>query len=468
MKYHFFTLLMVAFSSNCHSSSRYDAITAGDVITENSVDVPYDDDYEEISDDSEVTTCRDNDGDGFLDIECGGDDCDDSNENAYPGAEEICYDGVDQDCDGLIDGPLFEISPKQISSSFSSVGPIDFIWTGSVFGVVWEESRYGSNEVVFTCIDVDGNVNVDSFDITDGSGYSGEPSIAWSGSIYGIAWHNSDVPGTDIFYSAVNSEGSTIVSPTRITSSHNAYSPQVLYNGSGFSHTWMDSRGYSRFELYYSCVSMEGVKTIDDTRITNNSDLLSRFDIILKESNVDVVWDSGSITESTIKYSTFGFDGTIVVDGAVLSETTYNTGLNPDAVVIDDNIGLIWEDYREDAANNALYYARYNGDGERDGEEQPIVTEAGVNHASPSIVWNGSNIGAVWIQDNRDERDYLMFTQINEIGDVVGDRVQVAESVAIANRPEIAWAESQYGLLWTSVRPAGGADVFYMKSTMCD
>ncbi len=45
----------------------------------------------------------DMDGDGFEASAAGGDDCDDADPQAYPGAPEIWYDGVDQNCDGLSD-----------------------------------------------------------------------------------------------------------------------------------------------------------------------------------------------------------------------------------------------------------------------------------------------------------------------------------------------------------------------------
>ena len=47
--------------------------------------------------------CQDADGDGFADEACGGDDCDDTDVAVNPGAEEICDDQIDNDCDSLID-----------------------------------------------------------------------------------------------------------------------------------------------------------------------------------------------------------------------------------------------------------------------------------------------------------------------------------------------------------------------------
>ncbi|MBO6934931.1 MAG: putative metal-binding motif-containing protein [Deltaproteobacteria bacterium] len=49
---------------------------------------------------ADCTTTPDADGDGHDAVECGGDDCDDSNADANPSGTEVCdADGVDEDCD---------------------------------------------------------------------------------------------------------------------------------------------------------------------------------------------------------------------------------------------------------------------------------------------------------------------------------------------------------------------------------
>ena len=46
---------------------------------------------------------HDQDEDGYVDAACGGDDCDDGHAAVHPEAAEVCNDGVDNDCDGLVD-----------------------------------------------------------------------------------------------------------------------------------------------------------------------------------------------------------------------------------------------------------------------------------------------------------------------------------------------------------------------------
>ena len=47
-----------------------------------------------------VSYTVDADGDGFLSEDSGGDDCDDTDPDVHPGADDPAGDGVDADCDG--------------------------------------------------------------------------------------------------------------------------------------------------------------------------------------------------------------------------------------------------------------------------------------------------------------------------------------------------------------------------------
>ncbi len=53
--------------------------------------------------DAHVEDLEDWDDDGYVDVLYGGEDCDDTDPSVNPEAEEVYYDGVDQDCDGASD-----------------------------------------------------------------------------------------------------------------------------------------------------------------------------------------------------------------------------------------------------------------------------------------------------------------------------------------------------------------------------
>ncbi len=67
---------------------------------------------------SDCDMAPDADGDGHDAAECGGDDCDDSNSNRFPGNTEVCdEDGIDEDCDSeTLGGPESDIDEDGVPS----------------------------------------------------------------------------------------------------------------------------------------------------------------------------------------------------------------------------------------------------------------------------------------------------------------------------------------------------------------
>jgi hypothetical protein len=74
----------------------------------------------------------DADGDGYTSINACGegsmDDCDDNDPGVYPGAEEICDDGIDNNCDGQVDedcGAFSLICELWNNADYNTVNPAD-------------------------------------------------------------------------------------------------------------------------------------------------------------------------------------------------------------------------------------------------------------------------------------------------------------------------------------------------------
>lgn len=94
----------------------------------------------------------DADGDGFVEDlnECvPGGDCDDSDPTIYPGAIEICGDGIDQDCDGF-DEPCNLLWPSELIGTW--IGPNNFGHTVTIVLDNNGDSTYFIDFGSFTCL----------------------------------------------------------------------------------------------------------------------------------------------------------------------------------------------------------------------------------------------------------------------------------------------------------------------------
>lgn len=142
-------------------------------------------------------TVDDGDDDGHLAIdntctaesELPRDDCNDDDDDTYPGAEEVCGNG-DNDCDGLSD----------FAEGLGLGGSIKSVATGTAAGtlatVSWSEHHHRwfvvitfANSVKLAILEPDGSLEGELVELlNDGVPHSGIPSVAWDGATMGLVY----------------------------------------------------------------------------------------------------------------------------------------------------------------------------------------------------------------------------------------------------------------------------------------
>ncbi|MFH1438574.1 MAG: putative metal-binding motif-containing protein [Pseudomonadota bacterium] len=154
---------------------------------------------------------KDSDGDGYVDMACAGDDCDDSDKNAHPGMADLC-DSLDNNCNALVDEDGWKqpdglevanpVSSAAAASSHHAIVSLDDTWQAA-----WLEDDGESFTIRFAGIayDVDEEeVTVESRDLWVVSGSDADDitisdlSIIGSAGSYYVAWVESAPDGDSV------------------------------------------------------------------------------------------------------------------------------------------------------------------------------------------------------------------------------------------------------------------------------
>ena len=226
--------------------------------------------------------------------------------------------------------------------------------SGQNVHVVWQEKIGSNNYEVYYVRSTNGGVNWDYVNrLTNNLAYSGEASIAVSGQMVNVVWHDARDGNYEIYAKHSQDGGASWGADSRLTNnSAYSYSPSIAMSGQIVHVVWEDYRD-GNFEIYYKRSTDGGNSWGADTRLTDNSAASEGPSISVSGQLVHIVWHDyrDGHTEIYYKRSTDGgFNWE--ADTRLTNKTSYST--NPSVSASAQSVHVVWFDDRD--VRTEIYY----------------------------------------------------------------------------------------------------------------
>ncbi len=348
------------------------------------------------------------------------------------------------------------IAPMQAAGGNQVYLSSEVVWNGKDFAVAWVD--YADARLHFRRFFADGTPAaagvVPSALVCDGH----SPSLVWNGSGYGVAWRALSPSGYEqIYFARLSANGALVGSEVKAsfvgsTETADCFYPSLAWSGSVYALAWGDSRGdYSGYRDIFATL-LNGDGTIANGGASHD---LIVCDALYHQEAPSLAWSSAygrfvAVWQDS-RNSTYDIYGaTLSPLGAVSGSSLLDGGAGlcfyPSVADMGNGLGLTWGDTRD--GNNEIYFARLSATGGKVGADLRLTNDSNASYA-PRIVWTGAEFGVFWYE-SRSGNYETWFQRVSAAGAVLGSNVQVTVST---NSEYPAAAFAKYGYLATSTLP---------------
>lgn len=190
-------------------------------------------------------------------------------------------------------GTRIGVDTRVTFSPIASIQPT-LVWTGSEYGLVWNETNNLEDHVHFTRISPAGVPLGPGGPVTSGPGNVSAPGLAWDGAGYGLAWTRYSEEGADVYFRHLDAAGTP--DGDEVGASTNP-STQVLWSiawsGEHFGLAWYDHR-FGDPEIFFRLVGAPGRTIGPEVRLTRNPRWSYVPSLVWAEDRFGVAWIDGS------------------------------------------------------------------------------------------------------------------------------------------------------------------------------
>lgn len=391
------------------------------------------DDGDECTDDacrSRDGTCSskpatlDADGDGFNGPRSGftagsegscGDDCDDTSALAYPGALEVC-DGVDNDCNGIIDDgatwlPL-DLEPIRLSNDgLAPAAPGGVAWSGESWLAMFDTKSAQGQQVVRSRLSPDGQ-ELDPADtnVSEANSDSFSGPILWVGDRYGAAWNDRRNADYEVYFALFAPNGDKITPDTRLSNASGfSLYPDLAWTGQEFVVLWQDERS-GIFELYAQRLDIEGQLVGGETLVATADFNQAEAPVLAATSlGIGVAYGLGTAEDRRIAFKVLERDLTPRFEPVLLTDGTTQARYQAIAANGSEYV-IVWSDSSE--GTQGIWGAIVDQDGAvRVAPRRMVDPGPGRHTRNPTVRALGDRVLVVYA-DDRDADAFELWAKL--------------------------------------------------------
>lgn len=343
-------------------------------------------------------------------------------------------------------------------NSFKSDNIRSMAANGSVLHVVWCDDRDGYSQVYYKRSLDGGTTWGADVHLVNYTSFSTNPTVALSGFFVHVLWQDGRDGNGEIYYKRSTDGGTTWGADTRMT---NAFSysgnSSIAVSGSLINIVWQDSRD-GNHEIYSKRSTDDGTTWGADTRLTNNAANSLCPSAAVSGLLIAIVWQDSRDGNNEIYYKR-STDGGLTWEADTRLTSNASESYYSSVAVSGSLVNVVWTDERD--GNQEIYFKRSTDGGTSWGTDTRLTNNIEISDY-PSIAISGSEASIVW-HDNRDGNQEIYYNKTTDGGISWGAEIRLTNNIANSSIPTVAVTGSQVHCVWQDNRD-GNYEIYYKRT----